>query len=249
MELLSSTAAFWPDTGAVFRSENPVDGGNARGRVGEALRKRITWVTSLFLFIYMGIEVGVGGWIVTFMLDIRHGTPFASGMVATGFWLGITLGRLALGFVTPLLGENFAVALYLSLCLVFTLLYSFIPSFLVSAITVSLLGFFLGPMFPAAVVATTKLLDQRLHVTSITFAAAVAGAGACVFPFAVGSIAKREGVGLLKWFVIAMNGVLLLVWLIGVPPIDREGGADGRRKGIRRGWTWMRMREKGKGEG
>ena len=85
LELLTSTFAFWPDTGAVFREENATsDDENAHGTLREALSQRITWVAALFLFIYMGIEVAVGGWIVTFMLDIRHGTRFASGMVATG---------------------------------------------------------------------------------------------------------------------------------------------------------------------
>lgn len=39
----------------------------------------------------------------------RAGGEFESGMVATGFWTGITVGRLILGFVTPRLGEKFAV--------------------------------------------------------------------------------------------------------------------------------------------
>ena len=39
----------------------------------------------------------------------RSGGDFESGMVATGFWTGITVGRLVLGFVTPKLGEKFAI--------------------------------------------------------------------------------------------------------------------------------------------
>lgn len=43
------------------------------------------------------------------MIRVRHGAPFASGMTATGFWLGITVGRLILGFVTPRIGEKLAI--------------------------------------------------------------------------------------------------------------------------------------------
>ena len=71
---------------------------------------RVTWLSALFLLGYVGIEVALGGWIVTFMLRIRHGQPFESGLTATGFWLGITVGRLILGFVTPRLGEKAAIA-------------------------------------------------------------------------------------------------------------------------------------------
>lgn len=43
------------------------------------------------------------------MRRVRHGEPFASGMTATGFWLGITCGRVVLGFVTPKLGEKLSI--------------------------------------------------------------------------------------------------------------------------------------------
>lgn len=48
----------------------------------------ITWICALFLLCYVGIEVSLGGWLVSFMLKVRHGENFASGMVATGFWVG-----------------------------------------------------------------------------------------------------------------------------------------------------------------
>jgi fucose permease len=70
---------------------------------------RVTWIATIFLLLYTGIEVGLGGWIVTFMLRVRHASPFASGMSETAFWLGMTVGRVVLGFVTPRLGENLAI--------------------------------------------------------------------------------------------------------------------------------------------
>ncbi|KAF5017057.1 hypothetical protein F66182_11072 [Fusarium sp. NRRL 66182] len=66
----------------------------------------------------------------------------------------------------------------------FELIFWLIPQFYVSAVAIAIEGFFLGPLFPAAVVAATKLLPKHLHVTAIGFAAALGGAGAAVFPFA-----------------------------------------------------------------
>lgn len=71
---------------------------------------RITWVCSIFLLGYVGVEVALGGWIVTFMKEVRHAAPFPSSMTSTGFWLGITVGRVILGFVTPLIGEKLAIS-------------------------------------------------------------------------------------------------------------------------------------------
>jgi fucose permease len=133
---------------------------------------RVTWLCALFLLGYVGIEVALGGWITTFMLRERQGSAFASGMTATGFWLGITVGRLVLGFVTPRIGEKLSIAIYLPLATGLELLFWLVPQFYVSAVAVALQGFFLGPLFPAAVVATTKLLPKHLHVSGIGFAAA-----------------------------------------------------------------------------
>ena len=53
--------------------------------------------------------IAIGGWIVTFMRRERSGGEFESGVVATGFWTGIAVGRLVLGFATPRIGEKLAV--------------------------------------------------------------------------------------------------------------------------------------------
>jgi hypothetical protein len=71
---------------------------------------RITWLCAAFLLCYVGSEVALGGWIVQFMIKVRNGNEFASGMVSVGFWLGITLGRIVLGFITPRIGEKLAVS-------------------------------------------------------------------------------------------------------------------------------------------
>lgn len=106
------------------------------------------------------------------MLRVRNGTAYASGIVETGFWLGITLGRLILGFVTGRIGEKLAIVIYLGVSMGLELLFWLIPSFVASAVMASLLGFFMAPMFPAAVVVATKLLPRHLHVSAIGFAAA-----------------------------------------------------------------------------
>ncbi|KAI9831716.1 MAG: hypothetical protein M1826_003047 [Phylliscum demangeonii] len=83
------------------------------------------------------------------------------------------------------------------------LLFWLVPAFIVSAVAVALLGFFLGPLFPAAVMATTTLLPKELHIGAIGFAAACGGAGSAFFPFAVGAIAQAHGVQVLPPIVPA----------------------------------------------
>lgn len=73
--------------------------------------------------------MALGGWIVTFMLRERDASPFASGLSATGFWAGMTVGRASLGFVTERYGERPCVTIYLILAIVLELMFWLIPKF------------------------------------------------------------------------------------------------------------------------
>ncbi|KAI9705528.1 MAG: hypothetical protein M1836_006283 [Candelina mexicana] len=220
-ELVASVAAFWNETGAKFRIENPRTTNKKGGRTKEAVANKVTWICAFFLLGYVGIEVALGGWVVEFMIKVRHGDPFASGMTSTGFWLGITIGRVILGFVTAKIGENIAIVTYLSLALGLELLFWLVPQFIISAVAVAFLGFVLGPLFPAAVVATTRLLPKHLHVSAIGFAAAFGGGGGALFPFAVGALAQAKGVQVLQPFVLALLAVILGLWLL-LPKMPKE---------------------------
>ena len=117
---------------------------------------------------------------MVFMTEVRHGQPFSSGMTATGFWLGVTVGRIILGFVTPKIGLRLAVIIYVICAIGIELLFWLVPQFLVSAVAIALVGFFIGPFFPAAVLMVTKLLPRELHVASIGFSSALGGGGAAM---------------------------------------------------------------------
>jgi len=134
-------------------------------------------------------------------------------MTATGFWLGLTMGRLVLGFVTPYIGEKLAIAIYLPASMALQLLFWLVPSFLLSAVFVSLEGFFLGPLFPAAVVVMSKLLPKHLHVSAIGFVVAFGGCGAAVFPFIVGAVAEATSVKSLQPLILGMLVLILASWL------------------------------------
>lgn len=113
IELASSLWAFWGASAAIYRERNARTSDAGGSRLKEATLKmpaaRVTWCCALFLIGYVGIEVALGGWIVAFMINVRNAAPFDSGMTATGFWMGITVGRLILGFVTPKIGEKLAI--------------------------------------------------------------------------------------------------------------------------------------------
>lgn len=215
LELVACTTGFWREDGETFRKNNArTEAGGGGSRTVEAMKSRIVWTLAILLFTYMGVEVAVGGWIVEFMRQERHGQNLESGLVSTGFWLGITLGRLVLGFVNDRLGERVALMFYLGLAIVFELLFWLISQFVVSAVMVAFLGFFIGPLFPVAMVVAAKLLPKHLHTAGIGFAAALGGGGAAVLPFIAGLIAQAQGVQSLQPFALSLLVVLAGLWLV-----------------------------------
>ena len=196
MELVIVSATFWDETGEAYRQKSRNDSED-KGMTRMAVRKRTTWVAAAFLLMYMGVEglsvvsfrgnktlmeslVSTGGYIVIFMTQVRHGRPFSSGLTATGFWLGVTVGRMTLGFVTPKIGERLAIIVYIICAIGVELLFWLVPQFIVSAVAIALVGFFIGPFFPSAVLMATRLLPRELHVASIGFSSALGGGGAAL---------------------------------------------------------------------
>ncbi|KAK9311331.1 major facilitator superfamily domain-containing protein [Lipomyces starkeyi] len=220
--------AFWGESAAKYMKDHPPavnEDGESQGRLAEALKNRYTIILAFFLFFYMGVEVGLGGWIVTFMVTERHGEPAKMGAVASGFWAGLTVGRVALGFVTGRVGENTMLTIYLILSLVFELVFWLAPSIIVSAVSVSLVGVFIGPLFPTAMIALSRLLPKRLHVAGIGFAASFGGGGSAVFPFIIGAMTQSKGVWVLQPFVLALIGAMVIIW-ITVPSFEERGIRD-----------------------
>ena len=147
------------------------------------------------------------------MLRVRKASAYASGVSGTGFWAGQALGRALLGFVTERYGERRCITVYLAVCVALELLFWLVPSFVMSAVAVAFLGFFLGPMFPGAVMVTAKLLPKRIHVSAIGVAMSVGGCGGTVFPFIIGAVAAARGVQVLPPIILALIVLASIVWL------------------------------------
>src|SRR5271170_295665 len=146
--------------------------------------------------------------------------------VATGFWLGVTVGRLLLGFPAARWGEKRMVWIYTFIALCIQFVFWFVPSVPVSAVSAALIGFFIGPIFPCAVALATKVLPGHLHVSVIGFIAAfgtasvgggrwglmVGSIGAALIPFAAGLLAQAKGVASLMPLLVSLEVAMLGIW-------------------------------------
>jgi hypothetical protein len=71
------------------------------------------------------------------------------GYVPSGFYGGLTLGRLLLAEPTHRFGELRMLLVYTALCFAMQLIFWLVPNIISSAVVFSIMGFFLGPFFAA----------------------------------------------------------------------------------------------------
>lgn len=189
---------------------------NAKETAGSELRatlaNRSVWILNGFFFLYAGAEVASGGWIVQFIVSVRHGDPKKVGYIASGFWTGFTVGRVLLADVTHRFGERRMVFVYLVLAVMMQLMFWFVPSIPVNAIAVFLLGFFIGPFYPVGLYVLTEIVPQELHVGAIGFTASLGQAGSAAFPFMTGAIASKAGVQVLQPIMVGLLIGIGIFW-------------------------------------
>src|SRR2546430_15732552 len=41
-----------------------------RGKLAIAVKSKVTWIAPIFIFLYQGAEIALGGWLVTFMIQV-----------------------------------------------------------------------------------------------------------------------------------------------------------------------------------
>ncbi len=76
-----------------------------RGRLLAAvLREPAVVLGAVFLSIYVGLEMSVGSWAFTFLIEDWHQRDVLAGYAVTGYWLGLTVGRFVISPLGSRLG-------------------------------------------------------------------------------------------------------------------------------------------------
>jgi len=178
-----------------------------------ALRLRVVWLGAMFLLFYVGSEVSLGSWSYSFLTEERHGALLLSGWVVSGYWLGLTLGRLSLAKVAQRIGAQRLIELCLVGVVVGLLLVWLVPVEIVSAGALLLIGFSLGPIFPTTIALMSKLVSARILPSAIGFIASLGSMGGALFPWLAGNLAQHIGLWSLLPFVMILTVFMLGLWI------------------------------------
>lgn len=176
---------------------------------------------AFFTLIYVGVEVTIGGWTVTYIIEQRNGGP-SSGYVSAGFFGGLMIGRVALLWLNEQVGEYRVIFLYSLLAIGLELVVWLVPSLVGDSIAIAFVGLLLGPMYPIIMNQTRRILNPRILTGSIGWIAGFGQAGSALIPFITGTLAERFGIWSLQPLVVAMMGLMTVMWAM----VPKGSGKD-----------------------
>lgn len=207
-----------PGIAILFNSARPADQEGqkpAQGNVLSAtLKLPIIWFVSLFLLIYVGIEVSLGNWGYSFLLEARQQGTIAAGWIVSGYWLGLTLGRFTLQPMAERFGIGIKELMYACLAgiMVGLLLVWLVPSAIAAALGFGFIGFSLAPIYPLTVALIPKLVPSRLGSSAIGMLVSISIIGLALFPWAAGVLAQFLGIWTLLPYALALTLMMIGLW-------------------------------------
>jgi len=144
----------------------------------------------LFLFLYVGAEIGFGGWIYTYALEQKLANETTAAYLTSAFWGTFTIGRLLsipiAAAVRPrwiLFSDLVGGALSLVLVLVF------VNSDIMLWVGTMSFGLFIASVFPTIFSLAERRMTMTGKVTSWFFVGA--SAGGMFFPWLMGQLFER----------------------------------------------------------
>ncbi|KAI5119424.1 hypothetical protein M0805_009875 [Coniferiporia weirii] len=180
-----------------------------------ATRKEV-WILAIFLLFYIG-----GGWIVSYMEVVRHGNASGAAWVASGFYLGIAIGRVCLPALNHIVGERRIVLLYIIIACAFQAVSWAVKSFVATAVATALVGFSISTFYTVAIHTAAMLLPRRMHTTAMVMISSIGQSGSAIFPFVIGLISNKRGIWTVQPSVVALLAGQFVFWIL-VPRVGRR---------------------------
>lgn len=177
------------------------------------------WVCAAMILVYAGIEISVQGWIAAYWEKIAPRASFPASMVASLFWIALTLGRLFSGRLADCLGLSRFLTFASIGCIALALFWIIMASSWSTLLATLFLGLLLAGIFPTLMVSATS------HYPGLTgkvtaFISLFASLGGFFIPSAIGNVA--DWVGIIKFPVIILGlAVAMALFALGKERLEK----------------------------
>ena len=159
-------------------------------------------------------EVGCGLWGSTFLVNEKGMEVDAAARAVTLYYAGITGGRLLSGLLSAKLRSSRIIAAGEILTVAAAVILLAPLSGTVSAAGLFLAGLGIGPLFPNIMHLTPKLFGRDVSQSVIGVQMAVACMGSLIFPNLFGVFARRAGLWIFPYFILAVSVLLIIATVI-----------------------------------
>jgi MFS transporter, FHS family, glucose/mannose:H+ symporter len=194
----------------------------ANPKPGQRLDLPVFLLFSLLLFLYVGGETSIFGWIASYANRFNGLSAARSSLFVSAFWLAIVVGRVAVPALLRIASELIVLVagLVAAMAGIAVLLFPH-PAPIVLA-CVALTGLGCAPVFPLAVARLLARIGDSRHAGWIF---AICGSGAAVLPWLTGLASAHFGSLRMAFLVplAAMAGTLLLVLAETALPHSHSG--------------------------
>jgi fucose permease len=208
-----------------------------RGLMRPVLKQRAILLGAVLLAVYVGLELGMGNWSFSYLVQERGRPDVIAGYAVSGYWLGLTIGRFLISPIADRFGVTQPGMMYgclvgITVSAVFVWL---VPLAAASAIGLIVLGFFLGPIFPTTMAIVPQLTPPRYVPAAVGVINAGSVLGGSALPWLAGALAQGAGMWTLLPFAVTLAALLLVVWWRMARWMPRATGATPAEQPIRSG--------------
>lgn len=192
-----------------------VDGISSTSKAQTLYRSPLLWLLGLVILIYVGIETGIGNWTPVYMQQAVAYTAADAALVAFGYWMAFTVGRLAATLFGSQLRPHMLMLVVLLGSGAGGLLLSISGSNATLAVAATIMiGFFFGPIYPAVMAVTTEVFSVA-QGKAASVIVAMGSVGGMILPWVQGVILERVSPAANTVYVLvtilAMFGVFIAV--------------------------------------
>ena len=172
-----------------------------------SLRHKALPFALLSFFFYCALEISTGLWAVSYLVQVKQLLPSDAAFYGSLFFLGITVGRMASGFISYRLSNIQMIFLGLFLCLI-SIIALFYASLVFAGLSLLLLGLGCAPIFPSLIHQTPRSFGPELSQRIIGLQMASAYIGSTVTPPLFGLVGSYVG---LQWMPLLQGSILVLL--------------------------------------
>jgi len=187
LSLLALPAALW-----LLPRPGPSAPVAAEGEPAGGVKLILVTLTALILFLYVGAELGFGGWIYTYAVTLGLGTETSSATLTSAYWGALTLGRLLGIPVAAGLRPRSILAVSLLGGLLSVVLIGLLPGSAVALWAGALgMGLFTGPVFATVMVLAGRHMRLTGQITGGIFVGS--SLGGMFLPWLIGQLFEPTG--------------------------------------------------------